>query len=105
MDQPVAVITGAGRGIGRAAAVELVRVGFRLALASRNAAELNETARLAAGTDRERTLAVPTDVTRPDEVDRLVSAAADRLGRLDAVVHCAGIAPVRPIPQMSVEEW
>jgi hypothetical protein len=99
--QPVAIITGAGRGIGRATAVELAARGFRLALAARGAEELNETARLS-GTDA---ACCPTDVTDPAQVGRLVETALARYGRIDAVVNNAGLAPVRPIAEMSVAEW
>src|SRR5688500_340768 len=92
MDEAVAVITGAGRGIGRATAVELARAGFRLALASRNRGELEATLR-AAGVGGRGGIAVPTDVSRHEEVQRLIGAAVERFGRIDAVVHCAGLAP------------
>ena len=105
MDEAVAVITGAGRGIGRATAIELARAGFRLALASRNASELEATLRAAGAGPRAAGIVVPTDVTKADEVDRLVRATVDRLGRIDAAVHCAGLAPVRTITEMSVDEW
>lgn len=102
MDQPAAIITGAGRGIGRAAAVELGRLGYRLALVSRNPAELAETAVLVGETNA---LPVPADVTRPADVERAVAATVGRFGRIDAVVHCAGVAPVRKIPEMTPDEW
>lgn len=103
MGEAVAVITGAGRGIGRAVAVELAKMGYALALAARNADELQQTIELAKA--KGRAIAVPTDVTQPVEVERLVRSADERFGRIDAVVHCAGLAPVRPIVEMSVDEW
>lgn len=100
MSEGVAIITGAGRGIGRATALELARRGYRLALAARGALDLDETARLAGGA-----LCVPTDVTDPEQVDRLVGLTLERFGRIDAVVNCAGLAPVRSIAEMSPAEW
>src|SRR5215218_8416300 len=97
MDQPAAVITGAGRGIGRATAVELARRGFRLAVASRNADELAETLRLAAAPADVDGIAVPADVSRPADVERLVRTAVERFGRVDVIAHCAGLAPAKSI--------
>jgi 3-oxoacyl-[acyl-carrier protein] reductase len=105
MNQAVAVITGAGRGIGRATAIELGRAGFRLALAARNGGELEATLRATGGGAREAGIAVPTDVSRADEVGRLIRTTVERFGRIDAVVHSAGLAPVRSITEMSIEEW
>ena len=96
----VAIITGSGRGIGRATALELSRRGYRLALVARGADNLNETARLAGGA-----LCCPADVTDPRQVDRIVEQTLGRYGRIDAVVNNAGLAPVRPIREMSPEEW
>jgi len=101
MSQGVAIITGAGRGIGRATAVELARRGYSVVLAARGAPDLAETARLAGSS----ALAVPTDVTNPDQVGTLVDRTLDRHGRIDAVINNAGLAPVRPIVEMAVEEW
>ena len=105
MTQPaaVAIITGAGRGIGRATAVELGRLGYRLALAARNLEALGETVVVAGGASN--CFACRTDVTDPAQVDRLVRQSLDRFGRIDAVVNNAGLAPVRSIPETSVEEW
>ncbi len=101
MNDRVAIITGAGRGIGRATAVELARDGFHVVLAARNEDALNQVAR-AIG---KNALVVRTDITRPDEVDRLVAHTLKVHGRIDAIVNNAGLAPVRPIAQMSVDEW
>ncbi|MDB5290248.1 MAG: putative oxidoreductase [Phycisphaerales bacterium] len=100
MEQPVAVITGAGRGIGRATAVALAGLGYRLALVARSQHELEETAKLSAGG-----MICRADVSRADEVDGAVSAIIAQFGRIDAAVHCAGVAPVRSIAQMSIDEW
>jgi NAD(P)-dependent dehydrogenase (short-subunit alcohol dehydrogenase family) len=99
-DPLIAILVGAGRGIGRASAIELARVGYRLVLAARNASDLEETARLAGDG-----LVVPTDVSQPDAVEALVSRTLGSFGRIDAIVNCAGLAPVRSIAEMSPAEW
>jgi len=101
MSQGVAIITGAGRGIGRATAVELARCGYSVVLAARGADDLAETARKAGPS----AMAVPTDVTNPDQVGALVDRTLDRHGRIDAVVNNAGTAPVRSVAEMSPAEW
>ncbi|HEX8911534.1 MAG TPA: SDR family oxidoreductase [Humisphaera sp.] len=103
MNHPVAVITGAGKGIGRATAIELARRGYALAVAARNETDLLATLNVADADDRG--VAIPTDVSVPAEVHRLVDGAVERFGRVDAVVHCAGVAPVRSVAEMSVDEW
>jgi 3-oxoacyl-[acyl-carrier protein] reductase len=102
MDQPAAIITGAGRGIGRAAAVELARRGHRLSLLSRTLSELHKTAELASPA---QVLPLVTDVSRYEQVAAAVSATIERFGRIDAIVHCAGLAPVVSIADMAVEDW
>jgi NAD(P)-dependent dehydrogenase (short-subunit alcohol dehydrogenase family) len=88
-NNPLAIITGAGRGIGRATAVELARAGYRVVLAGRDAAALGETLALAGGGG----LAVATDVTRSAEVERLVAAALHAFGRIDALSITRGSPP------------
>src|SRR5215218_40075 len=100
---PVAIITGAGRGIGRATAVELARLSYRLSLAGRDVEALAETARLSRRADNG--LVCRTDVTDAEQVERLVQQTVDRFGRIDAVVNNAGLAPVRSITETSVEQW
>ncbi len=81
----VAVVTGAGRGIGRAVAIELARLGAKVVIGARTSAELEETA-AAAG----QAMAIPTDVRRLDEVKRLLEQAAT-LGPIDILVNAAGV--------------
>ncbi|MFI7300043.1 SDR family oxidoreductase [Streptomyces sp. NPDC050121] len=83
----IAVVTGAGSGIGRAVAVELLRAGWSVALAGRRTETLEATAALAPeGTS----LVVRTDVSRPDEVTALFAAVRERFGRLDLLFNNAG---------------
>ena len=84
----VAIITGAGSGIGRAAALALLNAGWHVALAGRRADALDATAALAVGGE---SLAVPTDVSDPDSVDALFAATVARFGRLDLVFNNAGV--------------
>lgn len=100
MQNQVAMITGAGRGIGRAAAVELAQRGCRLTLAARSEQQLAETVRLA-----KTGIAIPTDVTDPRQVDSLIERTIAEHGRIDAVVHCAGLAPSVTVEQMTDAQW
>lgn len=103
MNHPVAVITGAGKGIGRATAIELARRGYALSLAARTDSDLLSV--LTAADAVERGIAVPTDVSKFAEIDRLIDVTLDRFDRIDAVIHCAGIAPVRSIRDTTPAEW
>ena len=85
----VAVITGAGRGIGRAIAVGFAGEGAAVCCAARSADEIQEAARQIEGAGG-RAIAVPTDVTSLDDVEAMHKAAADRFGGIDIVVVNAG---------------
>jgi NAD(P)-dependent dehydrogenase (short-subunit alcohol dehydrogenase family) len=98
----VAIITGAGRGIGRATAVALAGEGMRVALLARTAGELEETARLCG---ESAALALPTDVTDPGQIDAAVATTLGRFGRIDVAIHCAGLAPMLPIEQTTPQTW
>jgi len=99
MSHPVAIITGAARGIGKATAAELKRGGYDVVLTSRTRADLEAAAREVGG------VAFPADVTEPSEVEALVADTLRRFGRIDAVVNNAGLAPVIPVKEMSIDRW
>src|SRR5260370_38054005 len=90
----VAIVTGAGRGIGRAVALELARAGYSLCLAARTRDELEET-RSQSGLPQERALIVLVDLATEDAPDLLIDAAVDCYGRIDVLVNNAGWAPPR----------
>ena len=98
----VALVTGAGSGIGRAAALALSRAGWAVALAGRRAEELAATAAQAEG----ETLAVPTDVAEEASVKALFAAIEARFGRLDLVFNNAGTgAPPVPLEDLDLAAW
>jgi NAD(P)-dependent dehydrogenase (short-subunit alcohol dehydrogenase family) len=100
----IAVVTGAGSGIGRAVALALHRVGWTVVLAGRRASALEETVTQAP--TRERLLAVPCDVTDPIQVRALFDRVQNDYGRLDLLFNNAGIAaPGVPMDELSYEQW
>jgi len=101
----VAVVTGAGSGIGRCAAIALLRDGYRVALAGRRREPLLTVA-AEAGQDAARALAVPTDVGDPQSVRALFAGAVAAFGRLDLLFNNAGTSgPPRLLEELSYEEW
>jgi NAD(P)-dependent dehydrogenase (short-subunit alcohol dehydrogenase family) len=105
VDLKVAMVTGAGSGIGRAAARHLLEAGYRVVLAGRRADALAETVG-AAGRHGPRVLAVPTDVTDPDSVRVLFERTRQTFGRLDVLFNNAGTgAPAVPLEDLAIEEW
>jgi NAD(P)-dependent dehydrogenase (short-subunit alcohol dehydrogenase family) len=100
----IAIVTGAGSGIGRAAAVALLREGYAVALAGRRADALEATA--SAGNAPGRTLVVPTDVSDPDSVRALFQKTKERFGRLDLLFNNAGTnVPAVPLEDLTFEQW
>jgi NAD(P)-dependent dehydrogenase (short-subunit alcohol dehydrogenase family) len=100
----VAIVTGAGSGIGRASALALLRDGWHVALAGRRPDVLQAvSAESGAGA---RALAVPTDITSPESVAALFAAVKQAWGRLDLVFNNAGLnAPGVPLEDLPVEKW
>ncbi|MCH8169155.1 MAG: SDR family oxidoreductase [Proteobacteria bacterium] len=104
----VALVTGAGSGIGRASALALLADGWRVALIGRRGEALEETAALS-GTGAgaaERALAAPCDVSDPAAVEAAFAATVTRFGRLDLLFNNAGAnVAARPIDELTVEDW
>ena len=101
----VAIVTGAGTGIGRQVALALLGEGYSVALAGRRAGPLEETV-TAAGAAGPRALAVPTDVSDPASVRALFAKTKEAFGRLDLLFNNAGInAPGIPLEDLSYEQW
>jgi NAD(P)-dependent dehydrogenase (short-subunit alcohol dehydrogenase family) len=93
-DQKVALVTGAGRGIGRAISTALAGAGYALCIAARTREELEET-RALTGLAAERALIVLVDLAAEDAPDNLVETALDYFGKIDVLVNNAGWAPPR----------
>jgi NAD(P)-dependent dehydrogenase (short-subunit alcohol dehydrogenase family) len=100
----VAVVTGAGRGIGRAVATTLARAGAAVALAARSAGELEGVARevRAAGG---RALVVATDVRQEAAVESLARQTLAEWGRVDVLVNAAGLATFAPVTDSKLDDW
>ncbi len=99
----IALVTGAGSGIGRAVALALGRDGFTVVLAGRRAGRLDETA---AGLPDGRALAVPTDVASAESIGALFARIEEAFGRLDLLFNNAGVgAPGVPIDELTLEQW
>jgi NAD(P)-dependent dehydrogenase (short-subunit alcohol dehydrogenase family) len=101
----VAIVTGAGSGIGRASALALLKAGFHVALAGRRADALEAT-RSAAGDGADRVLVVPTDATDPAAVKALFANVKEKFGRLDVLFNNAGMsAPPVLLEDLTYEQW
>ena len=105
LDDKVALITGAGRGIGRAIALAYANEGARLALAARTLDQLEDTA-AAAQARGAATLVVEADVTRQASVESMVAQVLARFGRIDILVNNAGIVgPIGALEDNEVAAW
>lgn len=105
MANKVALVTGGGSGIGRAASLALQADGFSVVIAGRRAAALEETAALAAPSVG-KMLCVTADVTQPQSVQALFAKTRDAFGRLDVLFNNAGAgAPAVPMEEITLEQW
>ena len=101
----VALVTGAGSGIGKAVSIGLLKAGYAVVLAGRRADALERTIQEAGG-DASHALGVPSDVSAPDSVRALFAEAKRAFGRLDVLFNNAGInAPGVPLEDLTVEQW
>ncbi|MDP9998905.1 SDR family oxidoreductase [Pseudarthrobacter sulfonivorans] len=97
----IAVVTGAGSGIGREVARQMLADGYRVALAGRREAPLLDTA-----DGHPEALVVPCDVTRPDDVEHLFSSVVRRWGRVDILFNNAGMfGPAASVDEISLSQW
>jgi NAD(P)-dependent dehydrogenase (short-subunit alcohol dehydrogenase family) len=101
----IALVTGAGSGIGRAASLALQAAGYTVVLAGRRARELEHTAKLGNSSGR-ALLPIPVDVSDPDSVKSLFEQLAKSCGRLDVLFNNAGTnVPATPIESLTFEQW
>lgn len=104
MADRVAIITGAGTGIGKAAALALLKDGFKVALVGRRK-ELLDRAAADSGAG-ERAMVVPADLSKPDEVKAVFAKVKQAWGRLDVLFNNAGMgAPAIPMEDLTLEQW
>jgi NAD(P)-dependent dehydrogenase (short-subunit alcohol dehydrogenase family) len=101
----IAVVTGAGSGIGRAVSIALQSAGYSVVLAGRRVSELKHTSTLA-NPSGGQFLAVPTDVSNPDSVSALFARTRETFGRIDVLFNNAGTgAPGIPMEDLTFEQW
>ena len=102
-DAKIALVTGAGSGVGRAAALALAASGWNVAVVGRRKDALEETAGLG---QADRFLPISTDVSKPDQVDAAFAQVKSRWGRLDLLFNNAGMGtPALPIDELTVDQW
>jgi NAD(P)-dependent dehydrogenase (short-subunit alcohol dehydrogenase family) len=101
----IAIVTGAGTGIGKRTSLLLWEAGYSVVLAGRRVEPLEQTVQ-EAGVSHSRTLVMPTDVSDPEAVSALFAATEDKFGRLDVLFNNAGVgAPAIPLEDLSYEQW
>ncbi len=100
----IAIVTGAGRGIGRATALALAQEGANLVLAARSTGEINAVADEIRDVGREA-LSVATDVSKKADVDSMVQKVLDQFGKIDILVNNAGVTKPNTIPNVLEEDW
>jgi len=104
MTNKVALVTGAGTGIGKAAALAMLKDGYRVALVGRRKELLDKTAADSGAGDR--AMPLPADLTKPENVKTVFAKLKDKWGRLDVLFNNAGMgAPAIPMEDLSVEQW
>ena len=103
---PVAVVTGAGTGIGRAVSLSLLKAGYSVALAGRRSEPLQAVVAEAKALGFERALAVATDVSKPDSVTALFERTRQQFGRVDVLFNNAGVGlPAGGFDELTFEQW
>ena len=104
LENRIAIITGGGRGIGRATALALAKEGANIVLAARTETEIVSVADEVQQLGRQA-FAIKTDVQQKTEVDAMVTQTLDTFGRVDILVNNAGVAIHNPIPKIREDDW
>ncbi len=99
-----ALVTGGGRGIGRAIALTFAEAGTDLVIAARTQAQLEDVAQQVRALGR-KCLTHPVDLTKSDQINALAQASLDGMGKIDILVNNAGVFLVRPIEETTDEDW
>lgn len=100
----VALVTGAGKGIGKATALALAKAGANLIITSRTASDLQIVSREAGNVGR-KTVLMAGDITRESFVRELVQAGATKMGRIDILINNAGVGRFAAVAEMSTQDW
>jgi NAD(P)-dependent dehydrogenase (short-subunit alcohol dehydrogenase family) len=104
MENRIAIVTGAGSGVGKAAALAFLKAGWKVALAGRRKPELEKTAQESGA--GELAFCVPTDVSKQESVKALFAAVKQKWGRVDAIFNNAGVnAPGTSFEELTLEKW
>ncbi|MHA1279364.1 MAG: SDR family NAD(P)-dependent oxidoreductase [Candidatus Helarchaeota archaeon] len=104
LDGKVAIVTGGGRGIGKAIALDFARNGANVVVAARTVAEIEEVASQIRALGRE-SYAIRTDMTKEDDIKTLVKQTYEKFGRIDILVNNAGVSTGVEIKDMKTETW
>jgi NAD(P)-dependent dehydrogenase (short-subunit alcohol dehydrogenase family) len=104
LDGKVALVTGGGRGLGKAMVLALAEAGANVAVLGRTVKEIEETAGEIKKMER-KALAVPTDILQPQDVEKAVQMTLKELGQIDILVNNSGTTLVKSILDLSLEEW
>lgn len=104
LEDKVAIVTGGGRGLGKSMALAFAEAGADVVVTARTTSEIEQVAAQIEKLGR-KALAVPTDITKEDQVQAMVDKTVARFGKVDILVNNAGISVVKPLVEQSLDEW
>lgn len=104
LENKIVIVTGASSGLGKAASIAFAKEGAHVVMASRRPAKLDEASE-AVKSFGGSVLVVPTDVSKADQVERLVNQTLDTFGRVDAVINNAALDYSLPVTELTIEQW
>jgi len=104
LEDKIAIVTGGGRGLGKEMALALAEAGADLVVAARTQKEIDAVAGEIQGLGR-RAIAIPTDVTKPDDIQKMVERAVDEFGKIDILVNNAGMLIQGSVFDYTLDDW